>query len=431
MAGMKHQKIAILGFSREGKSLLRFIKKDPAYKNAEIWVLDKNPRAEISKVTKANLGENYLKNLGQFNIIFRSPGIPYNLPELVRARKNNVGFSSATKLFFEHCPTRNLIGITGTKGKGTTSTILYNILKAAHKRVFLAGNIGSPMLDLLPHLNKRSFVILELSSFQLQDLAVSPPIAAVLDVFPDHQDAHLNLKEYYEAKTNIARHQKSSDRIFFFGNHPLSRWIAAKSRGRKISVDEKIFRLFSPNNLKVPGHHNFENAMMAGTVARTLGISPISIVKAVKKFRGTEHRLEFVKKIGGADFYNDSASTIPEPTAAAILSFPGKNIILIAGGRSKVTNYSPIGKAIKRSSVKLAVLIGENKHDVKLAIKSSGVPYHLSPSLKDAVRYAYIASKKLGQCVVIFSPGSQSFDMFRNYSDRGIQFKKIIKKNNA
>jgi UDP-N-acetylmuramoylalanine--D-glutamate ligase len=497
-------KIAILGFGREGKSLLNFIQKRgltlPGKRlNAakkEIWVLDRNPRLKIPKGVKKQLGKNYLKNLSRFDIIFRSPGIPYNLPELKKARGAGGKFSSVIKLFFENCPAQ-IIGITGTKGKGTTSTLIYKILKAANKKVFLAGNIGKSALDILPSLirttqrppagassaskwragknqHNSTYVILELSSFQLQDLNISPHIAVVLDIFPDHQDSHQNLKEYYGAKTNIARYQKSKDLIFFsaFGRHNnrLSRWIAGKSRGRKIAVSERNFSLFKPEDLKIKGNHNFRNAVMAATVAGHLGVPKKTILKAVKNFRGLEHRLEFVRRIPltiadkSADrrgygnrekprinprksaiieFYNDSASTNPYTVAAAIKAFPSESKILIAGGYDKGLDYAPLARALSAKggaasrreypNVKLVILFGQNKKKILKAIRKSGVPIKLVNNLETAVKIAYKTAKILHSTfsvpyfIILFSPGAASFDQFQNYADRGKQFKKIVR----
>ncbi|MBU6500310.1 MAG: UDP-N-acetylmuramoyl-L-alanine--D-glutamate ligase [Patescibacteria group bacterium] len=409
-------RLAILGFGREGKSILKFIKKSPEYRGAKIEILDKKR------------SKNYLKNLEKFGIIFRSPGIPYNLPELKRARKTGVRFSSATKLFFNNCPTKNIIGVTGTKGKGTTSTLLYKILKASGRRVLLAGNIGKSALEILPRLKNNSLVVLELSSFQLQDLTLSPHIAVVLDIFPDHQDAHLNLREYYEAKTNVARNQKKSDKIFFFKDNALSRWTAAKSRGKKIGIDPKKFRLFGWEDLKIRGWYNFKNAVMAATVTESLGIPEKIILKTVKSFRGNEHRLEFVRKIGGVEFWNDSASTNPQTTAAAIKAFPKEGKILIAGGQDKGLDYKPLAQALKNSDTKLVILFGENKSKIAGAIKKSGVPIKFVKDLKTAIRTSYNFAKKSPPAKILFSPGATSFDMFENYANRGKQFKLLTKK---
>lgn len=424
-------KVAILGYGREGKSVLKFIKKLPRFRGAEISVLDKK-KTPLPPRTKAAFGKDYLKNLSKFDIVFRSPGIPYNLPQLKKARRGGTEFSSATKLFFDHCRAHT-IGITGTKGKGTTSTLLYEILKTSNIPVHLAGNIGTSMLDLLPKIKKSDRVVLELSSFQLHDLSVSPRTAVVLDIFPDHQDAHLDLKEYYDAKTNVARHQKHGDKIYFFKNHPLSCWVAEKSRGKKIAVDEGRPGLFGSTDMKIPGSHNFKNAVMAATVAHDLGAPDAAIVNTVKNFRGLEHRLEFVRRIRNMDIYNDSASTNPNTSAAAIRAFPGKPKIVIVGGQDKNLDYTPFAQALKNSGTKLVVLFGENKNKIALAIRKSGVPIKIVNNLRSAVGTAFGSAKKLPAFYslldigIIFSPGAASFDMFKDYADRGSKFKKLVK----
>ncbi len=428
--------VAILGFGREGQSLLRFFKHSPRFKNAEAWALDRNKNLKIPRGVHARLGPHYLERLAEFDVIFRSPGIPYLLPQIQAAKKRGALISSATKLFFEEAARRgirNVIGITGTKGKGTTCTLLYKMLRAAKKDAYLAGNIGAPALDLLTRhsslLTRHSLVILELSSFQLQDMGTSPHIAAVLDVFPDHQDAHKSLAEYYRAKANIARQQTTRDSIFFFTHNVLSRAIARQSPGKKIGVDETRFRLFTPSDVRLVGAHNFKNAVMAATIAQSLDVPRATIARVVKSFKGNEHRLEFVRTINDIRFYNDSASTIPQPTAAALQSFPGESKILIAGGRSKVHEYSPIRKAID-SETKLVILIGENRKEIARAISQTKIPCVFAKNLQEAIRCAYTQSLKIKaqSSVVLFSPGSASFDMFKDYADRGKQFKKIVQK---
>jgi len=405
--------IAILGFGREGKAVLKFLRKTPQFKNADISILDKK------------LNKDYLNNLDKFDIVFRSPGVPYNLPEIQKAVKKGVKFSSATQLFFESaekigCLT---IGITGTKGKGTTSTLLCKILKAAKKNVYLAGNIGKPAVEILPKLRKDSVVILELSSFQLQDLNFSPDIAVVLNIFPDHLDTHKNFKEYFDSKTQIAKHQNNRSKIFFDAADKFAKNIAKLSKGEKIAVQTKNFELFELEDLKIAGEHNYKNAVMAASVARFLGVKLEIIKKTVKNFRGLRHRLEFVRKINGVKFYNDSASTNPYTAAAAIHAFSDQPKILIAGGKDKNLNYSPLADALKKSNVKLVILFGENKKKIKKKIEKSGVPVKLVKNLKNAVDLAYQKTKSY----VLFSPTSASFDMFKDYQDRGEKFKKIIK----
>ncbi len=411
-------KIAILGFGREGKSLLGFIKKN-------------NPKSDV-KILDRKFDKNYLKKLHNFDIVYRSPGVPYNLPEIKKALRSGVKFYSATAIFFEEARGR-VIGITGTKGKGTTATLLYKILKTCKKPVYLAGNIGKPALEILPKINKKSIVILELSSFQLQDLKVSPEIAVVLETFPDHMDSHKNLREYFDAKTNIAKWQKKSDKIFYFDDNRWSKWIAQKSRAKKISVSARNFKLFKLGDLKMPGEHNLKNAVMATIVALSLGCPKNKIFKVVKNFQGNEHRLELVKKIKGISFYNDSASTNPQTAAAAIHAFKAP-MILIGGGKDKGLNYSPLAKTLKNSNTNLVILFGENKRKIQKTILKSGVQIKLVKDLKTAVNLAYKNAKKIinksaNQLItIIFSPASASFDMFKDYQDRGEKFKELVRK---
>jgi len=470
-------KIAILGFGREGKSNLKFLKKSPQFKKATISILDrkfdKPPHqtrigAFGAKKEKSLLwcgGKNYLKNLNKFDIVFRSPGVPYNLPQIQKAIKSGVKLSSSTQLFFDEARRIGckIIGITGTKGKGTTATLLYKILKAcgpaqrddSHakrggKNIFLAGNIGKSAIDLLPKLKKNSIVILELSSFQLQDLKKSPDISVVLDIFPDHLDAHKNLQEYFNAKTNIVRWQKKTDKIFYFSDNRWSKWVASKSRAKKIPIriysDHSDALVISDRDLKMPGEHNFKNAVMAATVALSLGCQKEKIIKIIKNFKGNEHRLELVKIIriysGHSDefvnsgrfikFYNDSASTNPQTAAAAIKSFKEPKI-LIAGGKDKGLNYSPLAKALKNSNTKLVILFGENKRKIQRQITNSKAQIVLVKDLKSAVNLAYKTAKQLilqlpnSPITIIFSPASASFDMFKDYADRGKKFKELVR----
>ena len=275
--------IAILGFGREGKSVLSHLARTERVPRKNIFVLDRNQNIKVPRGVRKISGPNYLKNLDRFDVIYRSPGIRYALLEIQKARRAGAKISSATKLFFELCPA-TIIGVTGTKGKGTTSTLIYKMLRRSKRDAHLAGNIGKPALKILPKLKKSSIVVLELSSFQLQDLTRSPNIAVVLDVFPDHQDVHRNLKEYYEAKANIVKHQLEKNKTFFFARNKEGRRIASQGRGRKIAVDEKRFKIFSKQDLKMVGAHNFKNAAMAATVARNMGVSERAITSVAKSF---------------------------------------------------------------------------------------------------------------------------------------------------
>ena len=400
-------KIAILGFGREGQALYKYIKKNKGW---DIWILDKNPNILFPKNTKGVVGKDYLENLDNFDLVFRSPGIPYLL---IREKvKDESKISSMTKLFFgSFDPAQDkpkIIGITGTKGKGTTSTLIYQMLKNSGFKTVLSGNMGKPMIDYLKESKKADFVVLELSSFQLQDMATSPDIAVVVDMFPDHLDAHKNIKEYYNAKSNIGRYQKKSDVIFYFKNNPISTKIASASPAIKKPVSPKN------NNLK----KNFE---MATAVARYCKCSQAVINKTIKNFKGLEHRLEFVKTINGISFYNDSAGTNPVATIAAIKSFDNP-IVLIVGGKDKGFNYDSLGLAIKNSTVKNVVLFGENKDKILKTIDTKKCPCETAKNLEEAVKIAFSKA----EAIVLFSPASASFDMFNNYAERGEKFKDLV-----
>ena len=448
MAQNKILKIAILGFAREGQALLRYLLKSPDYKNSEITVCDRKPIKTLlkNKRIKTLFEKKYLENLKDFDIIFRSPGIPYITKEIQETQKTGIKITSATELFLQQtkkigCLT---IGITGTKGKSTTSTLIYKILKAAGRDVYLAGNIGKPAIEILPGLAKKSIVVLEMSSFQLQELKHSPNIAAILNIFPDHLDSHKNFKEYINAKAGIAANQKREDKIFYFSNDQNSKYIISKSHAQKIPIQFRKFlfliRKWNFLNLKIRGTHNIKNALMAAEICRNLKIKERIIQRTIQNFKGLEHRLEFVRAIKLKnknktatiiEFYNDSASTNPQTAAAAIKAFKEPKI-LIAGGKDKNLDYASLSKALKNSDTLLVVLFGENKNKIKKALTKYGVPIKLVKDLKNAVRLTYEKDNKLiklkaESLAVLFSPASASFDMFTDYKERGKVFKKLVK----
>ena len=435
-------KIAILGFGREGQSVYKYVRKSD-FLTSEIWVLDQNPKIKAPRGVHKQLGKNYLRGLEKFDLIFRSPGIPYNkIPPLIRANKR---ITSLTKLFLQKCPCL-VIGITGSKGKGTTATLLYLALKKCGFDAYLTGNIGQPALEILPRLKKNSVVVLEISSFQLQDIDRAPQIAVVVDVFPDHLDAHKDLKEYYKAKAQIAQKQQPSDVIFYLADNKLSTGIAKQSPGRRISVWRylsAVARRHLKKHLQIPGTHNFRNAQAAYAVAKYLGCPHKKIIEAFSKFRGNEHRLEYVRTVGGVKYYNDSANTTPEGAVAAAQAFKEPKII-IAGGKDKGLDYKSWNKILPRCRIRALLLMGENKKKILKALANSSLiraPAHRSPAERDEggnkrivqevknLKEAVGLAKKLAKPgdVVILSPGAASFDMFKSYADRGQKFKQLVK----
>ena len=442
--------IAILGFGREGQSLLKFLQRPTTRRNLAklipalkswgaakptIWILDKDPNLKIPRGLKSVLGKEYLDRLEQFDLIFRSPGISYRHKSIERALRLGKTVSSATKLFFDAADKigAQIIGVTGSKGKTTTATLIYEMLKSAKLNAHLGGNMGRPALDLLPKLKRKSWVVLELSSFQLQDLHVSPPIAVLLDVFPEHLDFHRSLAEYYAAKGNICRFQTAGNKAFYLGHNPITSWLAGTCKGQRIEVTERDFNLFTPADMQIRGQHHFRNAVIAARVAAALGVKTEIIQQTIRRFRGVVHRQEIVRETKGREgiirWINDSASTNPHTAAAAVNAFRGTPHVLIAGGQDKNLDYRPLTETLRRSlDTKLVVLLGANRE--KIARSLAGLPIHVVQvkNLRAAAEQAYRAIKKEPgeEKVILFSPGATSFDMFKNYAERGEQFKKVV-----
>jgi len=345
----------------------------------------------------------------------------------VAAEKSGIKITSAVKIFFEECPGK-IIAVTGTKGKGTTSTLIYEILKADGRDVYLSGNIGKPYLELLPKLTKDSFVIMEMSSFQLIDLDRSPNIAVVLNITSDHMDWHKNQEEYIDAKKNIVRYQLASDFAVINENYDLPKSFAKETKAKVVWFSKKTLDPKYKEKLLLRGEHNLENISAAVSVAKVLGINEDFILQTVRNFKGLEHRLELVTEVEGRTFYNDSFATGPQPTIAAINSFTEPET-LILGGSDKGLDFSELGSVVSnKQNVKNIILIGQIREVIAKTFKGSpfkGKIYDLGfSSMKEIVDKAFEITEKGG--VVILSPAAASFDMFKNYKDRGNQFKKAV-----
>lgn len=407
----KNKKVAILGYGIEGRDAVAFLKKA----GAEVSILDQK------------LDPTYLNKLQMFDIIIRSPGVYRFKPEIVEAEKFGVIVTSAIKIFFENCPAK-IIGVTGTKGKGTTSTLIYEILKAGGYNVFLAGNIGKPFLELLPKLTKNDYVILEMSSFQLIDLDISPHIAVVLNITLDHMDWHKDREEYINAKKNIVLHQNQSDYAVINEEYDTSKSFANNLKSEVVFFSKKTLEDKFQNNLLLRGIHNLENIAAAVEVGKIAGVDEKIIEKIVKKFKGLEHRLELVASVDGRTFYNDSFSTGPQPAIAAIESFTEPETVIF-GGSDKGLDYSELGEIIsKKANVKNILLIGLIGSKIGEALLKAGYKGRIeklgSPKMEEIVRKAYEVTPSGG--VVILSPAAASFDMFKNYKERGDQFKESV-----
>lgn len=450
MDKFNHKKIAILGFGVEGMSIAEFLKNS----HSQIVVLDEKKRADFDeKQLKAYEEHGIIFQMGKiedlngFDFVFRSPGFHPNNPALEKARKGGIEITSATKVFFDLCPCP-IVGVTGTKGKGTTSTLIYEMLKSQGFDAYLGGNIGTPPLEFLPKLTKDSKVVLELSSFQLMDLEKSPHVAVMLMTTSEHLDYHKDVYEYVNAKRNIFRFQKESDFAVVNKDYPASNESDIESIGkvyrvsREQGVDQGCFVrgesivlkmndeeevILSTKDIALPGKHNLENVCASIVAALCAGCSMKSIIPVLKKFQGLPHRIEFIRLVKGVKYYNDSFSTTPETAIAAIEAFEEPKI-LILGGSSKNSDFSELGKVIRETkTIKAIIGIGIEWVRIKASInhQPAGVEYVEGLKTMDEIVKKAAELGTVGD-VLLLSPGCASFDMFKSYKDRGEQFKSAV-----
>lgn len=449
---LKNKNIAILGVGIEGLSLITFLQKH----EAEITLLDEKTREELDKDllkqlekldVEVQFGKDAFSTLSSFDIVFRSPGVKRLQEALDDAEKKGVVITSQTQLFFDLCPCP-IIGVTGTKGKGTTSSLIYEMLKKEGFDTYLGGNIGIPPMSFLEQLTTDSRVILEMSSFQLQDLKSSPHIAVMLMTTSEHLDYHKNVYEYIDAKRNIFRFQTATDYAIVNRDYPASNESDVETLGQVYRVsreqdvdqgcfvrDGKIFlkmteleeEVIDTKEILLPGKHNLENVCAAIAAAIFGGAKMKSIVDVLKTFKGLEHRLELIRTVNGVTYYNDSFSTTPETAIAAIEAFSQPEILLL-GGSSKNSDFTQLGETISEAkNIKAIISIGNEWERIKEQIKIQKPNFAIIEDCKTMHEAVERAAKEatLGD-IVIMSPACASFDRFKNYKERGNQFKQTV-----
>jgi len=448
----QNKKIAIVGLGIEGLSTAAFLAKFGAtltfFDQKDVEDLSVEVLKHAKLLGEVTLGLDAFTKINGFDLIFRSPGIKKDMAYLQKAQEEGAIISSQTKLFFDLCPCP-IIGVTGTKGKGTTATLIYQMLKQTGKDAYIGGNIGVPPLTFLEQLSDTSVVVLELSSFQLHDLTKSPHIAVMLMVVPEHMDYHEDVMEYVDAKRNILRFQSADDYAILSKDHVASNESDVYTDGEVYFVsrerssveqgcyikDNAIWMLRGGNEHKIIdireiallGKHNLENVCAAVIAATLSGVEREDIVTILGSFTGLEHRLEKVRDVRGVTYYDDSFSTTPETAIAAIESFTQPEI-LILGGSSKNSDFSELGKTIRLAdNIKAIIGIGVEWQSIKKSIEQSAkgkeqiLMIEGAKDMKTIVTAcAKIASK--GD-VVLLSPACASFGMFKNYKERGDQFK--------
>ncbi len=400
-------KVAIAGFGIEGKASLEYWLNQ----GADVAIADEREMlVGVPSGVPTVLGAGAFEKLDDFDLVIRAPSLR---PEKIITSGK---IWSATNEFFEKCPAP-IIGVTGTKGKGTTSSLITSILRAAGKTVHLVGNIGVPVLEILPEITANDVVVFEISSFQLWDLERSPHVAVVLMIEPDHLDVHLDFEEYVAAKSNIVRYQTSHDIVVFNKNNAVSQRISEQSVAQKISYPFESTLL---DALVIPGAHNHDNACAAIAAVRPWTEDEAVIREGLASFKGLPHRLKFIREVRGVKYFDDSISTTIGSARAAVESFPDKRVVMLLGGSDKGADYDKLMDYLQEKNV-YVVAMGKTGQTIAELCEQYGVDYeYRDDGMKSVVAAADVAAH--AGDVVILSPASASFDHYKNYADRGDQF---------
>ena len=449
---IKFRKVAIIGLGVSNLPLL-----DNMYeKKAKITVFDERDKTKIPKEVlekiqnygfRAYFGKNCLENLKGFDMIFRSPSCLPTRPELQQEENRGAIVTTEIEMLMKMCP-GTVIGVTGSDGKTTTTSLIHAILQKAGFRTFLGGNIGTPLFTKLPEMMPEDIVVLELSSFQLMGMAISPTISVITNITPNHLNIHKDYEEYIEAKKNIFKYQKDEDIVVLNYDNEITKNCAKEAIGKVVFfshkeklengfiVDGKMIKecedgvrkhLLDGSEVILRGSHNLEN--IATAMAATKTLVPIEkAVEAIKEFEPVEHRIEFVKEIDQVKWYNDSMASSPTRTLSGLNAFE-EDIVLIAGGYDKNLDYHPLAKPIV-DKVKALLLIGQTSGKIFDVVKEEAekqgknIDIYMCESLTQTVTLAKKLATKGN--VVLLSPASASFDMFKDFADRGNQFKNLV-----
>lgn len=452
---LKNQKIAVIGLGVSNIPLIDYLYQ----KNANVTVFDDREEEKleqnvINKIKdygfKFYLGKGNLNNLKGFDLIFRSPSCLPTKPELIEEKNRGAIVTTEIEQLIKMAPCK-IIGVTGSDGKTTTTTLTYEILKNAGYKVYLGGNIGIPLFTKLSEIEPDDIIVLELSSFQLMGMEISPEIAGITNITPNHLNIHKDYQEYIDAKKNIFKYQDENGVLVLNVDNDITNSCRDEANGKVIMfsstkklengfiVDNGIIKecedgirrhIIDTKDLKLKGEHNFQNICTA--LALTKGLVDIDkAVDTIKEFSGVHHRLELVRVIDGVEWYNDSASTSPTRGISALNAFDNKEIVLIAGGADKNLDYTPIGRPIVEK-VRCLILIGQTANKIYEAVKkelelqNKNLDIHMCESFKQSLDLAKRVAKS-GQ-IVLFSPASTSFDMFKDMYDRGDRFKEEVMK---
>jgi len=439
---IKGKKVSVIGIGISNRPLIKYLVSLGAHVTAH----DKKTEEILGDIAvelknigvKLSLGESYLDDLSA-DVIFKTPGMRYDNPYLLKAQKNGSIITSEMEVFFEICPA-TIIAITGSDGKTTTTTLIHTMLSEAGFTAHLGGNIGTPLMTKAEEMKATDYAVLELSSFQLHTMKKSPHIAVITNITPNHLDWHTDYEEYIDAKKNIAMYQNENDVLVTNKNNDESRKIGEMAKGEYRSFsssgdalvhlkDDVIYygceAVLKTDNIKIPGHHNVENYMAAiGAVYDIVGKNVVQ--KVAREFGGVPHRIELVRTLDGVRYYNSSIDSSPNRTINTLNVFSDP-VVLIAGGKDKGIPYDEIGEPIN-DHVKTLILIGPTSKVIDDAVKKAGadIPTFFAKTYEEAVSLA--KENAVSGDVVLLSSASTSFDMFNNFEERGNLFKELVQK---
>jgi UDP-N-acetylmuramoylalanine--D-glutamate ligase len=437
-------KIAILGFAGQGQSAYEYWRE-----GNEITICDQDESIQLPDGVGKKLGSDYLKSLGQYDLLVRTPALhPRSIVEANSETPNILEkVTTVTNEFFRVCPTKNIIGVTGTKGKGTTSTLIAKMLEAAGKRVHLGGNIGTPPLNMLKNdVQPDDWVVLELANFQLIDLKTSPHIAVCLMVEAEHMDWHKDLEEYIAAKQQLFVHQAKEDIAIYYAKNENSLNVADSSSGKLIPYfappgaiienDDVVIdgqNVCSTDELKLLGQHNWQNVCAAVTAVWQVTQDVNAMRSVLTSFVGLEHRLEFVREIDDVKYYDDSFGTTPGTAQVAIEAFAQPKV-LILGGSDKGADYDELAKTVQKNNVRAVISIGVTGPAITETLNQAGFTNVFEGGSNMAEIVAAAQAQAQAGDIILLSTACASFDMFKNYQDRGFknyqdrgeQFKKAV-----
>lgn len=450
LAQLKNRRILLLGFGREGKSTYQFINEH--YPDADLTIADANPDVDTSiiknKAHRVITGNNYLDIIPHYDIVIKTPGI--SLKHHSHLTKKTI-ISSQTDLFL-HAYADHCIGITGTKGKSTTTSLIYHILQSLGQPSLIAGNIGIPLFDIIPKIGKEDKIIIELSSHQLEFIRKGPAIAVLLNIFEEHLDHYNSFYDYQSAKFNIAIKQNENNCFIYPVSDPLINQLISEkqpvSQSKGVSLhphkqalcyvndhhfvlrlSEKEEILFAiTDKIPLKGKHNLQNvcAALLAVVLSQKTINSSALEKAVYSFKSLAHRMEYVATVNQIDFYNDSISTIPQSTIAALEAIENVNT-LILGGMDRGIDYTPLIKIFTDSAVEHFIFTGKAGERMMQLCKAMGnKQYYFSNNYEEIVAIAKKVTRKNHACLL--SPAASSYDVFKNFEERGNLFKELIQK---